>query len=98
NISYFDPAAGAYSNGYGYIYIQNPQIAGVSVVGNTITLTIPNHGLSNGAEVQILLNGLSNNGVSSRIYNWFTVQNATANSFQITSATPVTGAWNGSGF
>jgi len=99
SISYNHPATGLYTNGYGYTYIQNPTISGVSVVGNNVTMTVPRHGLSNGARIQIYLEGLSNNGgVSTIMYDWFTVSNVSTNAFTITSPTPVSGAWTGYGF
>lgn len=98
-INYIEPNAGTYTTGYGGIYLQNPPVTSVTVVSNTISIGINNHGLSNGSEVLVFLNGLSNNGgVSTRIYDWFTVTNATSNSFDIVSPTAVSGAWTGYGY
>lgn len=97
-INFVEPNAGTFNTGYGGIYLQNPPVTNVAVAGTTLTITINNHGVSNGSKVQVYLSGLSNNGVSTIIYDWFTVTNATANTFDIVSPTPVSGTWSGYGF
>ncbi|RAV99179.1 PKD domain-containing protein [Pseudochryseolinea flava] len=97
-ISYLNPAAGVYSGGYGYIYIQNPQVTGVTFLNNVVTATVPNHGLSTGATVRIYLQGLSGNGVSNVINDWYTINKIDNNTFSFTTAVNVSGVWSGYGF
>lgn len=98
DISYSHPSSGIYSGGYGYVYIQNPQVTGVAAVNNVVTVTVPNHGMSTGATVRMYLEGLSGNGISSNINDWYTVTKIDNNTFTITTTNNVTGTWSGFGF
>jgi hypothetical protein len=95
-ISYLNPSAGTYSNGYGGIYIQSPQVTGVVNNGTSLTITVANHGLTNNVKVRIFLNGLSDNGgQSTRINDWYQISVIDKNTFTI--ATTATGSWTGQG-
>jgi hypothetical protein len=98
-ISYSQPTPAVYSNGYGYIYIRNPQVTGVSYASNVVTITVPNHGLSTGATVRVYLDGLSDNGgTTTRIDDWYPITKINNNSFTITTSGAVSLAWTGYGY
>jgi hypothetical protein len=97
DINFNNPTSGTFTSISGSVNIPNPTVSGAINNGNSVTVLLTNHGMKNGQTVFVYLSGLSANGISNRINNWYTISNVTANTFDIT--TPgVTGTYTGSGY
>ncbi len=94
DITYFDPNSGSFPTVYGYAII-NGTVTNLVNNSTSLTLQVANHGLADGVKVKVTLGGLSDNGVSTMIDDWYTVSNSTTNTFDIT--TSALGVWDNTG-
>jgi hypothetical protein len=80
--------ANAYGAWYGYGYVQyfdsGHNITSVTNNNTSLTITLPNHGIQNGAKVEIKLDNFSiDGGLTNRLHGWYSVSNVQPNTFDI---------------